>query len=211
MELEQIVQAILSGEQAETVELTRAALSQGVDADTVVENAFIHAMDIVGERFSRSEIYVPEMLRSARAMKAGMAVVKPSYSGAKREPLGRVLVCTVKGDLHDIGKNLVAMMVEGAGYEVVDLGVDVDPEMVLRKVADDRPDFLAMSALLTTTMISMEKTLAALVRAGIRDRVKVLVGGAPITHQFAESIGADGYGKDAGEAVKLIRRLSDRA
>lgn len=210
MTLEQIVHAILSGEQVETASLTRAALSQGVAPGAIVDDAFIPAMDIVGERFSRGEIYVPEMLRSARAMKNGMEVVRPHYSGAKRERVGRVLVCTVKGDLHDIGKNLVAMMMAGVGYDIVDLGVDVDPDSVLRKVVDIRPEFLAMSALLTTTMISMEKTVEALVRAGVRDRVKVLVGGAPITQEFADAIGADGYGKDAGEAVKLIRRLSDR-
>ena len=164
-------------------------------------------MDSVGDLFSRGEFFVPEMLRSARAMETGMEVIKPLYAAQPQPARATVLICTVKGDLHDIGKNLVGMMLEGSGLRVIDLGVDVAPDALVRKVEEIQPEFLAMSALLTTTMISMEKTVDTLARSGFRHKVKVLVGGAPISREFAESIGADGYGKDAGEAVRLVRRL----
>jgi 5-methyltetrahydrofolate--homocysteine methyltransferase len=211
VELQQIVQSILAGDQNEVAELTRTALAQGVDPAAIVNTAYIPAMDRVGDQFSSGEIYVPEMLRSARAMKSGMEIIKPLFRSRPQPAKAKVLICTVKGDLHDIGKNLVGMMLEGSGLEVIDLGVDVAPEGVIRKVEELQPDFLSMSALLTTTMISMEQTTAALAKAGLREKVKVLVGGAPVNQEFADSIGADGYGKDAGEAVKLVRRLGGRS
>jgi 5-methyltetrahydrofolate--homocysteine methyltransferase len=210
-DLQRILSSIVAGNQYEVAELTRSALAEGVDPAAIVDTAYIPAMDLVGDQFSRGDIFVPEMLRSARAMKTGMEIIKPCYSSHAEHAKATVVICTVKGDLHDIGKNLVAMMLEGSGVKVIDMGVDVDCERVIGNVQEYHPDFLVMSALLTTTMISMEKTVHALVRAGLRDKVKVLVGGAPVSQEFADSIGADGYGRDAGEAVKLVRRLGRQA
>jgi len=162
---------------------------------------------VVGQRFANSEIFVPEMLVSAMTMKKGLEIIKPLLKEAESQSKGKVILCTVKGDLHDIGKNLVAMMLEGAGFEVIDLGVDSTVEMVIAKVQELQPDVLGLSALLTTTMPEMEKAVNELKTHGIRDQVNVMIGGAPVSADFAAKIGADAYGEDAAEAVSLARKL----
>jgi len=170
--------------------------------------SMVSAMGEVGRLFEEGEYFVPEMLIAARAMKTGMEILKPELVDADIKPAGTVIAGTVKGDLHDIGKNLVCMMLEGAGFQVIDLGSDVSPEAFVNAVKEHHPDFLAMSALLTTTMPNMQNTIEALVAAGVRDDVKVLIGGAPITDSYAEKIGADGYAPDASRAVKLAQSLA---
>jgi 5-methyltetrahydrofolate--homocysteine methyltransferase len=169
----------------------------------VIQDGLIAAMDTVGQRFSAGEIFVPEMLVSAMTMKLGLNIVKPLLTGETGAPKGAVLMGTVKGDLHDIGKNIVVMMLEGAGFRVIDLGVDIDVEKVVAKVAEIRPQVLGLSALLTTTIPEMKRVIEELRARGLRDRVKIMVGGAPVDAAFAEKIGADGYGKDAVQAVAL--------
>jgi 5-methyltetrahydrofolate--homocysteine methyltransferase len=164
-------------------------------------------MDIVGKRFADGDIYVPEMLVSARTMKLGLELIKPILGSAEAEDRGTILMGTVKGDLHDIGKNLVTMMLEGAGFKVVDLGVDVKIDDLIETLKREKADILGLSALLTTTMPEMQKVIEVLQAEGLRDQVRVLVGGAPIDQKFAEQIGADGYGEDAAEAVQLARQL----
>jgi 5-methyltetrahydrofolate--homocysteine methyltransferase len=164
-------------------------------------------MDVVGKDFGSGKIFVPEMLVSAVTMKAGVDIVKPLLAGGQNLSYGTVLMATVKGDLHDIGKNLVTMMLEGAGFKVVDLGVDLDVQKLIEQVKAIRPDILGLSALLTTTMPEIQKVIAELKAQGLRDKVKVMVGGAPLDRTFAEKIGADGYGANAAEAVELARRL----
>jgi 5-methyltetrahydrofolate--homocysteine methyltransferase len=164
-------------------------------------------MDVVGDRFSKSEIFVPEMLVSAVTMKKGLNIIKPLLKENQQHAKGKVILCTVQGDLHDIGKNLVAMMLEGAGFEVIDLGVDTTVEKVVNKVAEISPQVLGLSALLTTTMPEMENVINVLQTRGMREKVKVMIGGAPVDAEFAEKIGADAYGKDAAEAVTIVRRF----
>jgi 5-methyltetrahydrofolate--homocysteine methyltransferase len=183
----------------------QGALEAEQDPGEILNQGMISAMAEVGRRFEAQEMFVPEMLIAARAMKAGMAILKPYLLEADIEPVGRVVLATVKGDLHDIGKNLVGMMLEGAGFEVVDLGVDVAPEGFVEAVQEHRPDFVGMSALLTTTMPSMGTTVEALEEAGLREQVKVMVGGAPVTQQFAEEIGADIYAPDASSAANRAK------
>ena len=167
----------------------------------MLDSALIPAMDVVGERFSKQEFYIPEMLIAARAMQAGVGIIKPLLAGGQGRSRGKVVIGTVKGDLHDIGKNLVGMMLQGGGFEVIDLGSDVKPARFVEAVRDERPDAVMMSALLTTTMTAMRDTIALLVEAGLRDQVKVGVGGAPVTQRYAEEIGADFYAPDATGAV----------
>jgi 5-methyltetrahydrofolate--homocysteine methyltransferase len=206
--IEEIFQGIIDGEQ-EAVEANVAlALEAGIDPKTVLDEGMIAAMTEVGRRFEAGDYYVPEMLISARAMKAGLARLQPRLKDSSIEAAGTVAVGTVKGDLHDIGKNLVAIMLEGAGFKVRDLGTDVSPEAFVA-VADE-VDVIGLSALLTTTMGHMQDTLAALDAAGKRSRVKVIVGGAPVTQDFARRIGADGYAPDASQAVALAKSLISR-
>ena len=206
--LDEIKEAIIAGNQSKTTELAQQAVDEGQGLDSIIQDGFIAAMSIVGDRFKRNEIYVPEMLIAARAMKAGLEVVKPLLVGGEVETLAKVVLGTVKGDLHDIGKNLVAMLLEGAGAEVIDIGVDVAPEQFVESVRAHQPQFVGMSALLTTTMPSMKETIDTLEKAGLRDDVKILVGGAPVTQKYADEIGADGYGANASEAVDRIKELS---
>jgi 5-methyltetrahydrofolate--homocysteine methyltransferase len=173
--------------------------------EQIINDGLIGAMDVVGKRFANSEIFVPEMLVSALTMKKGLAIVKPLLTATNAKPKGTILIGTVKGDLHDIGKNLVIMMFEGAGFNVVDLGVDLSVEKAVGKVEELKPDILGLSALLTTTMPEMQKVIKLLEDKGLRKSVKVMIGGAPLDRKFAEKIGADGYGKDAAEAVQLAR------
>jgi len=208
----EIKTAVVAGRHKDIEALVANALRQGCGSDDLINTALIAAMDEVGRRFGRGEIFVPEMLVSAMTMKKGLDLVKPllQESGENSEPKGKVVLCTVRGDLHDIGKNLVAMMLEGAGFEVIDLGVDSTAAQVVDKVKELKPDVLGLSALLTTTMPEMQNVIATLAAENLRDTVRVMIGGAPVRAEFAEKIGADAYGQDAVEAVAITRRLIGR-
>lgn len=199
--------AVIGGKHGEIKGLVQQALEAGLDPGGIVNDALIAAMDVVGKDFGDGKIFVPEMLVSAVTMKAGLEVVKPHLAGGESQSRGTIIMATVKGDLHDIGKNLVTMMLEGAGFKVVDLGVDLDVQKLIEQVKAIRPDVLGLSALLTTTMPEMQRVVSELKAQGLRDKVKVMVGGAPVDRTFAEKIGADGYGANAAEAVQLARRF----
>jgi len=203
---EDLYKAILEGQRDIAKDRVTEALNLGKDPGEVLD-VMVGAMGEVGRLFEEGEYFVPEMLIAARAMKTGMEILKPKLVDADIQPAGLVVAGTVKGDLHDIGKNLVCMMLEGAGFQVVDLGSDVSPESFVAAVREHQPDFVAMSALLTTTMTNMRTTIEALEQAGLRGDVMVLVGGAPITDAYAEKIGADGYAPDASRAVKLAKSM----
>jgi 5-methyltetrahydrofolate--homocysteine methyltransferase len=203
--LQKIFQGIVEGQQNVVAESVGIALHAGLSARTILDEGMLAAMAEVGRQFEEGECYVPEMLVSARAMKAGLAKLQPSLKQTDVKVVGRVAVGTVKGDLHDMGKNLVGMMLEGAGFTVKDLGVDVTPEAFV--AAADEVDVIGLSALLTTTMGQMKNTLEALDAAGKRPKIKVIIGGAPVTEDFARSIGADGYAPDASRAVALAKSL----
>jgi len=206
--LQQIKNAVITRKRAEIQGLVETAVNEGIDPNTIIDNGLIAAMDVVGQQFSDSEIFVPEMLVSALTMKMGLDVVKPLLlkSGDTRSR-GTVMMATVKGDIHDIGKNIVIMMLEGAGFQVVDLGVDLTVEKLMEQIEAVKPDLVGLSALLTTTMPEMRRSIQALQEKGLKGKVKVMVGGAPVSASFAKEIGADGYGADAAEAVGLARRL----
>jgi len=178
-----------------------------VNPGDIITNQLIPAMAEVGDRFARNEFYVPEMLIAARAMQGGLAILKPLLLDGDIVSAGRVVIGTVKGDLHDIGKNLVSMMLEGAGFEVTDLGVDVAPEKFVEAIRENQAQIVALSALLTTTMTMMKDTIAILAEAGVRDQVKIIIGGAPVTQSYADEIGADGYGRTAQDAVELCQHI----
>ena len=205
--LEEIKNIVVAGKHKEIEALVKEAIQGDTSLDGLINKGLIAAMDVVGQRFANSEIFVPEMLVSAMTMKKGLEIIKPLLKEEKSQSKGKVILCTVKGDLHDIGKNLVAMMLEGAGLEVIDLGVDSTVESVIAKVKELQPEVLGLSALLTTTMPEMENVIKALQSQGIRDSVKVMIGGAPVSADFATKIGADAYGEDATEAVNLARAL----
>jgi corrinoid protein of di/trimethylamine methyltransferase len=205
--LELIKTAVIGGRHGEIKQAVQQALDAGTDPEAIINDALIAAMDVVGKDFGDGKIFVPEMLVSAVTMKAGLEVVKPLLAGGQTRNRGTVILATVKGDLHDIGKNLVTMMLEGAGFKVMDLGVDLSAEKLIEEVKSIRPDILGMSALLTTTMPEMQKVIAELTAQGLRGKLKVMVGGAPVDRVFAEKIGADGYGANAAEAVALARRF----
>jgi len=204
-DLKALADAVIKGDQNTTVEITKAALSEGTAAKTVLDEGLIAGMDVVGARFKANEIYIPEVLIAARAMKMAMEVLEPELAKAGVEPIGKLVVGTVQGDLHDIGKNLVAMMLKGAGFEVIDLGVDVAPEKFVEQAKASGAQVVGMSALLTTTMPGMEKTIKALQDAGVA--AKVMVGGAPVTESFAQKIGAQGFAPDAASAVDTAKSL----
>jgi corrinoid protein of di/trimethylamine methyltransferase len=197
--------SLSEGEMEEVKTLVQEALDAGESAERVLKEGLIQAMDRVGVRFKNGELYIPEVLLAARAMHAGMAILKPILSKSTETIAGKVLIGTVKGDLHDIGKNLVVMMIEGGGFDVIDLGIDVPASRFVEAVKEHRPQVVGMSALLTTTMMEMKKTIQALEEAGQKDRVKIIVGGAPLTEDFAKEIGADGYAPDAAVAVDVVR------
>jgi 5-methyltetrahydrofolate--homocysteine methyltransferase len=205
--LQRIYNSVLNGEMDDVAAQVEAALQAELDPGAILTAGMVSAMKEVGRLFEEGEYYVPEMLISARAMQAGLAVLKPHLVQAKVESAGKVVIGTVKGDLHDIGKNLVGMMLEGAAFEVVDLGVDVSPEKFVEAVCAHQPQIVGLSALLTTTMPGMRTTIDALKSAGLRKQVKVIVGGAPVTETFAKDIGADGYSPDASRAVTLAQSL----
>jgi 5-methyltetrahydrofolate--homocysteine methyltransferase len=206
-DLEKLKQALIEGDWKAAAAATQAALADGVAPLTIVTGHLVPAMDEVGRLFECEEYFVPEMLLSARAMKASMDILRPLLAETGVEPIGRVVIGTVKGDLHDIGKNLVAAMLEGGGFEVIDLGADVAPELFIEAAATRNANLVALSALLTVTMPSMKTTIDAFLAAGLREKVKIMVGGAPVTQQYADSIGADGYSDSAGSAVALARKL----
>ena len=206
--MEAIKNAVIGGKHAEIKALVTQALDAGLDPNTIINDALIAAMDVVGTDFGSGKIFVPEMLVAALTMKSGLDIVKPRLAAGQSRSRGTVIMATVKGDLHDIGKNLVSMMLEGAGFKVLDLGVDLSVEKLIDQVKAIQPDILGLSALLTTTMPEMQKVIAELKTQGLRDKVKVLVGGAPLDRAFAEKIGADGYGANAAEAVELARRFA---
>jgi corrinoid protein of di/trimethylamine methyltransferase len=205
-DLKELYDAVVSGNAKTTQAITQQALANGVDPLTLVNDYMVPAMDEVGRRFEANEYFVPELLISARAMKAALELIRPLLTARGDKPVGRVAIGTVKGDLHDIGKNLVASLLEGGGFEVIDLGVNVSPEKFIATVNEKQANIIAMSALLTTTMPSMKTTIDALKQAGVRNKVKVLIGGAPITQKYADEIGADGYSENAVGAVALAKK-----
>lgn len=205
-DLQKLTQAILTGDARTARTVTEAALAEGMEPLKLVHDHMVPAMDEVGRRFECNEYFVPELLLSARAMKGALELIRPLLARSGVQPVGRVAIGTVKGDLHDIGKNLVAAMFEGGGFEVIDLGVNVPPEHFVNTIREKNANIIAMSALLTTTMPSMRTTIQAIQAAGVRDRVKIFVGGAPITQKFADDIGADGYSDNAVGAVALARK-----
>ncbi|MDP2948948.1 MAG: corrinoid protein [Chloroflexota bacterium] len=206
MDLATLKQALIEGDDQQVAVLTRRALDEGLPAESILNDALIAGMGEVGELFEQGEYFVPELLLSARAMQAAMEVLRPLLTASNYQPLGKVVMGTVQGDLHDIGKKLVAMMLEGSGFEVIDVGTDIPPGRFVEVVEETGAQIVGLSALLTTTLPAMEATVSALREAG-PVRVKVMVGGAPVTSVFAQSIGADGYAPDASSAVALARRL----
>jgi corrinoid protein of di/trimethylamine methyltransferase len=207
-ELKKLYEAILSGDNKTALAVTQQAVAEGVQPMELITNYMIPAMSEVGRRFECEEYYVPELLLAARAMKGSLEVLRPLLAASGAQPLARVVIGTVKGDLHDIGKNLVSSMLEGGGFEVIDLGTDVTPQRFIEAVQSHNANIVALSALLTVTMPMMKNTIDALKQASLRSRVKVMVGGAPVTRDFADSIGADGYSETATGAVTLARQLS---
>ena len=207
VDLNLLYEAILGGKLEQSVEVTNQAIADGVEPQAIINGYMIKAMEEVGQRFQRGEAFVPNLLMAARAMKGSLDILKPLMKGDASTTLGKVVIGTVKGDLHDIGKNLVASMLEGCGFEVINLGVDVPSDKFIAAIKENNADILCLSALLTTTMNYMKDVIEALKADGLRDQVKVMVGGAPVTAMFAEQVGADGYSEDASEAVALARRL----
>jgi 5-methyltetrahydrofolate--homocysteine methyltransferase len=205
--LKEIYDGVMSGSAGEVPVKVNAALAAGIPPATILNEGMIAAMNQVGKLFEEGEFFVPEMLISARAMQAGLAVLKPKLALADIKATGRVVAGTVKGDLHDIGKNLVCMLLEGAGFEVIDLGTDVAPDKFVEVIKEGKADLVALSALLTTTMPNMRATIEGLKAAGLRDKAKVMIGGAPVTQNYADQIGADGYAPDASRAVALAKSL----
>lgn len=205
--LRAIKEAVIEGKHKDIENLVRSAIESHADLQGIINEAMIPAMDAIGQRFADKQIFVPEMLVSAHTMKIGLDIIKGHLKGENTASKGKIVICTVKGDIHDIGKNLVVMMLEGAGFEVVNLGVDMSVEKVIETVQEVKPAVLGLSALLTTTMLEMKKVIDSLKAGGLRNSVKVMVGGAPVDRTFAEKIGADGYGEDATEAVRLAREL----
>lgn len=200
--------AVIEGNAGRVKEMTQQALDEGKAPQDVLDGALIPAMDVVGDKFAKQEFYIPEMLIAARAMQAGLGLLKPLLAQSEAKPRGKAVIGTVKGDLHDIGKNLVGMMLQGGGFEVVDLGADVKPAKFVEAVGREKPDLVMMSALLTTTMLSMRETIEALKAAGLREGLKVGVGGAPVTQRYADEIGADFYAPDATGAVNKAKEFA---
>ncbi len=206
--LQKIASKLYEGEDEEVAELVQRALDSGLTPKEILQDGLIAGMDQVGKDFKAGDLFVPEVLIAARAMHAGMNVLRPLLAASDSPTVGKYVIGTVKGDLHDIGKNLVKMMLEGAGFETVDLGTDVAPEAFVKAVQEHKPRIVGMSALLTTTMVNMKTTIDALQEAGLRDSVKIMVGGAPVTAAFAQQIGADAYAPDAATAVDVARKLA---
>jgi 5-methyltetrahydrofolate--homocysteine methyltransferase len=204
-----IYENVIRGDADSAKKNVQNALDAGIVAEDILKQGLIPAMQEVGDRFEKGEYFVPEMLVAARAMENSLGLLKPLLASAEVQSTGKVVLGTVQGDLHDIGKNLVGMMLEGAGFEIVDLGSDVSPDKFAQAVREDKPDILAMSALLTTTMTAMKTTIEALEQAGLRDQVNIMIGGAPITDEYARMVGADGFAPDASSAASLAKILVD--
>lgn len=207
IDLERLKENVINGKADEVKELTQKALDEGQDVEKISNSALIAGMDIVGEKFKKNEFYVPEMLIAARAMKAGMEVLRPVLADKDIKGSGKVVLGTAQGDLHDIGKNLVGMMLEGAGFEIINLGTDVSSEKFVEAIKKNNAQLVGVSALLTTTMIHMKDVVKAMGEAGIREKVKIMIGGAPITQSYADEIGADGYAPDAASAVDKAKEI----
>ena len=206
--LSEITAMLIEGNFKDMAAKTNTAPEGGIGAETILNEGLMPGMDHVGVEFKAGNLFVPEVLRSAKTMHEAMNIIRPILIESGSEPAGKIIIGTVKGDLHDIGKNLVGMMCEGSGFEVIDLGKDVDPATFVEAAEEHQPDIIGMSALLTTTMLSMERTIKALAEAGIRESVKVMIGGAPVTQDFADQIGADGYASNAASASDLARELT---
>jgi corrinoid protein of di/trimethylamine methyltransferase len=209
MDLKPLYTAVLEGDAATARTLTEQAIAEGIDPQSLLSDYLIPAMDEVGRRFETNEYFVPELLIAARAMKNSLVLIRPLLAESGAKPVGKVAIGTVRGDLHDIGKNLVAAMLEGGGFEIIDLGVDVAPDKFVAAVKDSGAQIVALSALLTTTMPGMKQTIEALGEAGVRTGVKVIIGGAPVTQKFADDIGADGFSDTASGAVRVARNLME--
>ena len=205
--IQAVYDAVLNGAMADTSGLVQEALDAGHGADTILKEGLIAAMSEIGARFESGEAYVPEMLISAKSMKFGLELLRPHLVAADVQPVGKVIIGTVQGDLHDIGKNLVAMMMEGAGFDVVDLGADVKPEDLMEAIKEHKPDIVALSALLTTTMGNMKTVITMMEDAGVKNEISVMIGGAPVTQDYADEIGADGFGVDASQAASVAKIL----
>ena len=206
--LSEISTLVIEGNFSDMAAKTNAALDEDLGPEEILNNGLMPGMDHVGVEFKAGNMFVPEVLRSAKTMQEAMDIIRPMLAETGVETAGKVVIGTVKGDLHDIGKNLVGMMCEGAGFEIIDLGKDIDPETFVNAIKEHKPKILGMSALLTTTMRSMERTIKALEEAGIRDNVKIMIGGAPVTQDFADQIGADGYAANAASASDIARKFS---
>lgn len=204
---ENLTESILQGNESKVREIVEQSMKRNVSVKDILNNGLIESMNMIGVKFKKGELFIPEVLRAAKAMKAGIEVIRPLFDKSGVELLGKVVIGTVKGDLHDIGKNLVSMMVEGGGFEVIDIGIDVPPEKFVERIKASGAKLCMMLALLTTTMPVMKTTIEALQKAGLRGVVKTMVGGAPVTQKFADDIGADGYGSNAADAVEVAKRL----
>ncbi|MGW8322660.1 MAG: corrinoid protein [Thermodesulfobacteriota bacterium] len=204
--MEELREAVVAGKVKETTEQVQKLLKEGQDPNAMMQEAMIPAMDVVGDLFQKGEVYLPEMLMAAKAMKAGLEILKPRMVQGEATSAGTVVIGTVRGDMHDIGKNLLSIALEGAGFKVVDLGIDVPPEAFVESLKDHQPKVLGLSALLTTTMIAMREVIEAIQEAGLRETVKVMIGGAPVTKEFADEIGADFFGPDSTSGKDFARK-----
>lgn len=205
---EDLVQCVINGDREKVTDITKNLIDEGKDPLEIINNGLIGGMSVVGARFKNDEMFVPEVLMSAKTMGLGMDLVKPLIADQGMPTAGKVLLGTVQGDLHDIGKNLVGMMLESAGFSVIDMGIDINPDKFAAAIKEENPDILAMSALLTTTMMHMKDTIDLLKEQGLREKVKVIIGGAPISQEFADEIGADGFAPDAASATDLCKELT---
>lgn len=206
-DLQAITKTLITGDVKKLQELVQEALNAGVPANDILQKGLIAGMDIVGEKMQSGDMFIPEVLMAARAMSFSVEILKPLLAEGEATSAGKMIIGTVKGDLHDIGKNLVVMMIESAGYEVIDLGVDVEPDMFVKAIKENKPSLVGLSALLTTTMPMMRKSIESIEESGLRDSLKIIVGGAPVSQSFADEIGANGYAADAGSAAKLAKTL----
>lgn len=205
--LNEIAEKVEKGDAAAVKELTEKALSDQATAKDILDNGLVNGMNSIGKKFKNNEVFIPEVLIAARAMKSGMEIIKPLLAEAKIESKGKIAIGTVKGDLHDIGKNIVVMMLEGAGYDVIDVGIDVTKEKFVEVIKNEKPDILGMSALLTTTMVYIKDVIEEVNNSGVRDDIKIIIGGAPITQAYSDEVGADGYAQDAASAVDVVKSL----
>jgi len=202
-----ITDALVGCDEKKVLDLVQNALEEGIKAKEILNHGLIAGMDVVGEKMENEDMFIPEVLMAAKIMSAAVSILKPLLAEEDMSAMGRIIIGTVKGDLHDIGKNLVAMMLESAGFEVYNLGVDISPDQFVSEITDRNANMICLSALLTTTMPMMQQTIDAVIKSGFRDRVKIMVGGAPVTQEYATEIGADGYAPDAGSATKLAKAL----